>query len=80
MAVPHQLPRTPAWKLNGYSGGEGRPPVLWDNLPGMAQDPPPKGPSRLVSAHWLKIKCQGETDVLPSIPRAFKGKNQISFT
>ena len=54
--------------------------MLWDHLPGMAQDPPPKGPSRLVSAHWLRIKCQGETDVLPSIPRAFKGRNQISFT
>ena len=80
VAMPHQLPRTPAWRLSGSSVGEGRPPVLWDHLPGMAQAPPPKGSSRLVSDHWLRIKCQDETDVSASTPRAPKGRNEISFT
>lgn len=32
--------------------------MLWDRLPGIAQDLPPKGPSRLVSAHWLRINVK----------------------
>ena len=67
--MPRQLPRTPAWRLNGSSGGEGRPPVLWDHVPGTAQDPPPKGPSGLVSAGGCEVKGQGEAET--TIPEQY---------
>ena len=62
MAVPCQLPRTPAWRLSGSSAGEGRPLVWWHHLPGTAQDLPPKGSSRLVSARGCEVKGQDEAE------------------